>query len=150
MQVFYHTEHGTLKDLIHNETVQLDPEMLTAILKDVTMGLKYLHGHSPPRLEQDLTPLSVLLTGDYVAQLAHHDMLMQAVCTHLPIGHDPTLLHPLRDSSSIICISCTFPCCALPWNCCAMQHFKWCLQTCLCMKSSYIERNDNNSLNQLI
>ena len=80
MQVFYYTEHGTLKDLIHNETVQLDPEMLTAILKDVTMGLKYLHGHSPPRLEQDLTPLSVLLTGDYVAQLAHHDMLMQAVC----------------------------------------------------------------------
>ena len=92
--MFYYTEHGTLKDLIHNETVQLDPEMLTAILKDVTMGLKYLHGHTPPRLEQDLTPLSVLLTGDYVAQLAHHDMLMQAVCIHPPVGHARTLPHP--------------------------------------------------------
>lgn len=78
-QVFFHTEHGTLKSLLHNETVQLDPEMLTAILKDVTMGLKYLHGHDPPLIEQDLIPLSVLLTGDYVAQLAHHDALMQAV-----------------------------------------------------------------------
>ena len=78
-QVFFHTEHGTLKNLLHNETVQLDPEMLTAILKDVTMGLKYLHGHDPPLIEQDLIPLSVVLTGDYVAQLAHHDVLMQAV-----------------------------------------------------------------------
>lgn len=79
--MFFHTEHGTLKDLLHNETVQLDPEMLTAILKDITMGLKYLHGHNPPLLEQDLAPLSVVLTGDYVAQLAHHEDLMQAVST---------------------------------------------------------------------
>ena len=39
-------------------------------------------------------PLSVLLTGDYVLQLAHHDMLMQAVCTNLPVGHASTLPHP--------------------------------------------------------
>ena len=93
VQVFVHAEGGILKDLVHNETVQLDPEMMVAIMKDVTMGLKYLHGHSPPMLEQDLSPMTVILTRDYVAQLAHHDSMMQAVCA-LPCLALPCLALP--------------------------------------------------------
>lgn len=36
-------DHGSLRDLVHNETVMMEGEQILAILVDVASGLRYLH-----------------------------------------------------------------------------------------------------------
>ncbi len=64
-------ERGLLKDVLHNETVELETEMVVAIMKDVSSALKYLHQLDPPILDKDLTSYGVMLSVDYCAQLVH-------------------------------------------------------------------------------
>ncbi|DBA66841.1 TPA: hypothetical protein ACH3X2_001975 [Trebouxia sp. C0005] len=64
-------ERGPLKDVLHNETVELETEMVVAIMKDVSSALKYLHQLDPPILDKDLTSSGVMLSVDYSAQLVH-------------------------------------------------------------------------------
>ncbi len=64
-------ERGLLKDVLHNETLELETEMVIAIMKDVASALKYLHHLDPPILDKVLTSYGVMLTVDYCAQLVH-------------------------------------------------------------------------------
>ncbi len=71
LQVVVNPERGLLKDVLHNETVELETEMVVAIMKDVSSALKYLHQLDPPILDKDLTSYGVMLSVDYCAQLVH-------------------------------------------------------------------------------
>ena len=71
IQVVVNAERGTLKDVLHNETVELETEMVVAIMKVVSAALKYLHQLDPPILDRGLTSSSVTLNADYGAQLMH-------------------------------------------------------------------------------
>ncbi len=71
LQVVVNPERGLLKDVLHNETVELETEMVVAIMKDVSSALKYLHQLDPPILDKDLTSSGVMLNVDYCAQLVH-------------------------------------------------------------------------------
>ena len=72
-------ERGTLSSLIHNETVEMDNEMIVTIMKDVAMGIKFLHFSKIPTQDEELTPTRVLLDSNYRAQLMHFQL--QAVRT---------------------------------------------------------------------
>ena len=69
-------ERGTLKDVLHNETVELETEMVVAIMKDVASALKYLHHLEPPILDKEITSSGVVLNADYGAQLVHVHLAM--------------------------------------------------------------------------
>ena len=67
-------ERGALGSLIHNETVELDNEMVVGIMKDVAMGMKFLHFSKIPTQDEELTPARVLLDSNYRAQLMHFQL----------------------------------------------------------------------------
>ena len=67
-------ERGALGSLIHNETVELDTEMVVTIMKDVAMGMKFLHFSKIPTQDEELTPARVLLDSNYRAQLMHFQL----------------------------------------------------------------------------
>ena len=64
-------ERGTLRDVLHNETVELETEMIVAIMKDVASALKYLHHLDPPALDMEVNSTNVGLSADYGAHLFH-------------------------------------------------------------------------------
>ena len=75
-QVVVSSERGPLKDVLHNETVELETEMVVAIVKDVASALKYLHQLEPPILAKEITSSGVVLNADYGAQLIHMHLAM--------------------------------------------------------------------------
>ena len=78
-QVVVSSERGALKDVLINETVELETEMVVAIMKDVASALKYLHQLEPPILAKDINASTAVLNADYGAQLIHIHLAM-AVC----------------------------------------------------------------------
>ena len=73
-QVMVCPERGALGSLIHNETVELDNEMVVGIMKDVAMGMKFLHFSKIPTEDEELTPARVLVDSNYRAQLMHFQL----------------------------------------------------------------------------
>lgn len=100
VQVVVYSERGILKAVLQNETVELETEMVVAIVKDVASALKYLHQLEPYDLARDFTSAGVLLNADYGAQLAHMHVAM------------------VRGSDPLFCISI---CCCSMINCGSVQ-----------------------------
>ena len=62
--------HGSLYDLLHNETMVLDPEIVLPILQDVSSGMRFLHASTPQVLHKDLKSMNVLVDKNFRAKLA--------------------------------------------------------------------------------
>ena len=70
-----------LKGVLQNETVELETEMVVAIMKDVASALKYLHQLDPPALAKDMSSSGVVLNADYGAQLVQvHMAMVRGIC----------------------------------------------------------------------
>ena len=54
MLVMEYMEHGSLYDILHNETMPLDADMLTPILQDIVQGVRFLHSATPKVIHGDL------------------------------------------------------------------------------------------------
>ena len=52
-------DHGSLYDLLHNETVELDAEISLPILRDIARGLRFLHAADPCIVHGDLKAQNV-------------------------------------------------------------------------------------------
>ena len=59
-----------LSSCIDNHFSQLRPEISYSILRDVALGLNYLHGQSPPIIHRDLSSNNVLLTSNMTAKIS--------------------------------------------------------------------------------
>ena len=47
MLVMEYMDHGSLHDLLHNETLVLDGDLVLPILRDIAQGLRFLHAATP-------------------------------------------------------------------------------------------------------
>ena len=47
-------DHGSLLDLIQNETIALEGENILAILQDISQGVRFLHSAKPQVIHGDL------------------------------------------------------------------------------------------------
>lgn len=47
MLVMEYMDHGSLHDLLHNETLLLDGDLVLPILRDIAQGLRFLHAANP-------------------------------------------------------------------------------------------------------
>jgi guanylate cyclase, other len=54
-------EHGSLWDLLHNETMVLDGELLLPILRDISQGMRFLHAANPQVIHGDLKAANILV-----------------------------------------------------------------------------------------
>lgn len=60
--------HGSLYDLLHNETVGLDPEMVLPLLLDISQGIRFLH--SSDVIHGDLKAANVLVDSRFRAKVS--------------------------------------------------------------------------------
>ena len=63
-------DHGSLFDLLQNETVYIDGEIVSQILQDIAQGLRFLHAATPQVIHGDLKTLNVLVDSRFRAKVA--------------------------------------------------------------------------------
>ena len=96
--VLEYCEHGTLYDLIHNETFQLEGEILLPILRDMSQGIRYLHSASPPIIHSDLKSSNILITRGFRAKISDFGLSQKKQPT--PFFMAPELLKGKASCSS--------------------------------------------------
>mmetsp|Transcript_24363 Transcript_24363/g.54895 ORF Transcript_24363/g.54895 Transcript_24363/m.54895 type:complete len:1195 (-) Transcript_24363:108-3692(-) len=63
-------DHGSLYDLLHNETMVIDGEMILPILRDIAQGVRFLHAADPLIVHGDLKAQNVLVDSKFRAKVA--------------------------------------------------------------------------------
>ena len=63
-------EHGSLYDLLHNETMVIEGELLLPILRDISQGMRFLHSADPQVIHSDLKAANILVDNRYRAKVA--------------------------------------------------------------------------------
>ena len=67
----YTVDHGSLYDLLHNETMELDSELILPILRDITQGMRFLHAADPnPIIHGDLKSQNILVDSRFRGKVA--------------------------------------------------------------------------------
>jgi len=64
-------DHGSLHDVIHNETILIDGEWVFPLLQDIVKGLRYLHSEKPCVIHGDLKAQNVLVDSRFRAKVAN-------------------------------------------------------------------------------
>eukprot|EP00934_Nitzschia_sp_Nitz4_P006661 Nitzschia sp. Nitz4//scaffold85_size83877//9444//12857//NITZ4_005217-RA/size83877-processed-gene-0.133-mRNA-1//-1//CDS//3329559101//6651//frame0 len=70
MLVMEYMEHGSLHDLLHNDTMVLDEDIVVPIIQDVSQGIRFLHSALPPIVHGDLKAKNVLVDRKFRAKVA--------------------------------------------------------------------------------
>lgn len=61
MLVMEFMDHGSLYDLLHNETMNIEGELVLPILRDIVQGIRFLHAATPAVIHGDLKAQNVLV-----------------------------------------------------------------------------------------
>jgi serine/threonine protein kinase len=70
MLVMEYMSHGSLYDVLQDDTITLKPEQILAILQDVAQGLLFLHSAAPLVVHGDLKSHNVLIDTNFCAKVA--------------------------------------------------------------------------------
>jgi guanylate cyclase, other len=62
-------DHGSLYDLLHNETIVIEGELLLPILRDVSQGVRFLHSANPQVIHGDLKAQNILVDNRFRAKV---------------------------------------------------------------------------------
>jgi len=68
--VMEYLDHGSLYDLLHNETMRFEGEIILPILRDVAQGLRFLHTAQPQIIHGDLKSANILVDSEFRAKVA--------------------------------------------------------------------------------
>ena len=63
-------KHGSLFDLLHNDTLILEGDILVSIMRDIVSGMRFLHAADPPVVHGDLKAANVLIDENFKAKVA--------------------------------------------------------------------------------
>ena len=70
MLVMEYMDHGSLYDILHNETIILEGDLILPILRDVAQGLRFLHAADPQVIHGDIKSQNVLVDNRFRAKVA--------------------------------------------------------------------------------
>lgn len=70
MLVMEYMDHGSLHDILHNETMVLEGETLLPILRDISQGIRFLHSANPQVIHGDLKAQNILVDTRFRAKVA--------------------------------------------------------------------------------
>lgn len=95
--VMEYMQHGSLYDMLHNETMLLDDEILLPIVRDITSGCRYLHSADPQILHGDLKSANILVDGKFRAKVSDFGLASlrstTSAATGTPLFMAPELLN---------------------------------------------------------
>ena len=94
MLVMEYMEHGSLYDLLHNETMVLEGELLKNILCDITQGMRFLHSANPVVIHGDLKAQNILVDCKFRAKVADFGLTNKANKQHLGGTGTPFFMAP--------------------------------------------------------
>ena len=63
-------DHGSLYDLLHNQTIIVEGEQILPILRDISHGLRFLHAARPQVIHGDLKANNILIDSKFRAKVA--------------------------------------------------------------------------------
>jgi serine/threonine protein kinase len=70
LMVMEFMHHGSLYDILHNETMVLEGSMRLQLLQDISQGMRFLHANEPPIVHCDLKAANVLVDSRWRAKIA--------------------------------------------------------------------------------
>eukprot|EP00980_Cylindrotheca_fusiformis_P000760 scaffold178_cov119-Cylindrotheca_fusiformis.AAC.1 len=95
MLIMEYMDHGSLYDVLHNETMHIESNLLLHILQDVSQGLRFLHSSIPQVVHCDIKSANVLVDSRFRAKVADfglsHDKYVNGI-TGTPYWMAPELL----------------------------------------------------------
>jgi len=77
MLVMEYMNHGSLYDILHNETMILEGSMLLEILCDISQGVRFLHSFDPKIVHCDLKANNILVDSRFRAKVADFGLSIQ-------------------------------------------------------------------------
>lgn len=94
MLVMEYMDHGSLYDILHNETFPLEGALILPILRDIARGLRFLHAASPTVIHGDLKAANVLVDSRFRAKVADFGLSAKKKvgATGTPLWMAPELL----------------------------------------------------------
>jgi guanylate cyclase len=93
-------EHGSLYDILHNETMPITEDIMIPILRDIAQGMRFLHAASPQVLHGDLKAANILVDGKFRGKVADFGLSQKRTLggTGTPFWMAPELLR--RESTN--------------------------------------------------
>ena len=70
MLVMEYMHHGSLYDILHNETMLIDCDMAVNFLRDISNAMQFLHSATPQVIHGDLKSMNILIDDKYRAKVA--------------------------------------------------------------------------------
>jgi serine/threonine protein kinase len=70
MLVMEYMDHGSLYDILHNETMIIEGGILLPILRDISQGVRFLHSATPEVIHGDLKAQNILVDSRFRAKVA--------------------------------------------------------------------------------
>ncbi|CAB9516536.1 activated protein kinase catalytic subunit alpha-1 [Seminavis robusta] len=95
MLVMEYMEHGSLYDILHNNTMVLEGEILLPIIRDISSGLRFLHASNPQIIHGDLKAANILIDSKFRAKVADFGLSQKhslGVAAGTPFWMAPELL----------------------------------------------------------
>mmetsp|Transcript_25718 Transcript_25718/g.37953 ORF Transcript_25718/g.37953 Transcript_25718/m.37953 type:complete len:1494 (+) Transcript_25718:46-4527(+) len=100
MLVMEYMDHGSLYDILHNDTMVLEGALLLPILRDIAQGVRFLHAATPRVIHGDLKAANVLVDSKFRAKVSDFGLSQkkQVGVTGTPYWMAPELLR--RESAN--------------------------------------------------
>uniref|UniRef100_A0A7S1DAK1 Guanylate cyclase n=1 Tax=Cyclophora tenuis TaxID=216820 RepID=A0A7S1DAK1_CYCTE len=101
MLVMEYMDHGSLYDLLHNDSVVIDGELVLPILRDIAQGVRFLHAANPQVIHGDLKAQNVLVDSKFRAKVADFGLSQKkrVGATGTPLWMAPELLRGESDNT---------------------------------------------------
>lgn len=102
MLVMEYMDHGSLYDLLHNETMVIEGELVLPILRDIAQGVRFLHAASPTVIHGDIKAQNILVDSKFRAKVADFGLSQkkQVGATGTPLWMAPELLTGESENST--------------------------------------------------
>eukprot|EP00547_Thalassionema_nitzschioides_P009863 CAMPEP_0194225370 /NCGR_PEP_ID=MMETSP0156-20130528/39458_1 /TAXON_ID=33649 /ORGANISM="Thalassionema nitzschioides, Strain L26-B" /LENGTH=1223 /DNA_ID=CAMNT_0038957291 /DNA_START=131 /DNA_END=3802 /DNA_ORIENTATION=+ len=96
-------ERGSLHDILHNKTMELDGELILPLLSDITQGMRFLHCANPAVIHGDLKSANVLVDRKFRAKVADFGLSQKKRmgASGTPYWMSPELLRGESDNTTM-------------------------------------------------
>ena len=103
MLVMEYMDHGSLYDLLHNQTLEIEGELVLPILRDIAQGVRFLHAAEPQVIHGDIKAQNILVDSKFRAKVADFGLSQKKRigATGTPLWMAPELLRGESENTAM-------------------------------------------------